>query len=97
MHGILDGTVKAGDVVVIAYEGPAGGPGFSVVAVLLASYGVALYGFCKRHTVGTCHICVYKPRYSQITQYGEDAAGVVYIVDMVSGVWRYFAQQHSRC
>ena len=27
MHGILDGTVKAGDVVVIAYEGPAGGPG----------------------------------------------------------------------
>ncbi|MDE6135669.1 MAG: dihydroxy-acid dehydratase, partial [Muribaculaceae bacterium] len=27
MHGILDGTVKAGDVVVIAYEGPRGGPG----------------------------------------------------------------------
>ena len=62
---------------------------------MLASYGVALYGFCKRHTVGTCHICVYKPRHSQITQYGEDAAGAVYIVDMVSGVWRYFAQ-HRR-
>ena len=27
MHGILDGTVKAGEVVVIAYEGPKGGPG----------------------------------------------------------------------
>ena len=25
--GILDGTVKAGDVVIIRYEGPKGGPG----------------------------------------------------------------------
>ena len=27
MHGILGGKVKAGDVVVIRYEGPKGGPG----------------------------------------------------------------------
>jgi len=27
MHGILDGTVKEGDAVLITYEGPAGGPG----------------------------------------------------------------------
>lgn len=27
VHGILDGTVKAGEVVVIRYEGPSGGPG----------------------------------------------------------------------
>lgn len=27
MHGILDGTVREGDAVLITYEGPAGGPG----------------------------------------------------------------------
>jgi dihydroxy-acid dehydratase len=27
MHSILDGTIKSGDVVVIRYEGPKGGPG----------------------------------------------------------------------
>ncbi|MEQ1352582.1 MAG: dihydroxy-acid dehydratase [Candidatus Acidiferrum sp.] len=42
-HGVEDGTIKAGDVVVIRYEGPKGGPGMrEMLAVTAALVGAGL-------------------------------------------------------
>jgi dihydroxy-acid dehydratase len=42
-HGLEDGTIKAGDVVVIRYEGPRGGPGMrEMLAVTAALVGAGL-------------------------------------------------------
>jgi dihydroxy-acid dehydratase len=42
-HGVEDGTIKAGDVVVIRYEGPRGGPGMrEMLAVTAALVGAGL-------------------------------------------------------
>jgi dihydroxy-acid dehydratase len=64
MAGIMDGTVKAGDVIVIRYEGPKGGPGMREgLNPTAALVGIGLGGKCAlitdgRFSGGTRGLCI---------------------------------------
>jgi len=64
MRGIMDGTVKAGDVIVIRYEGPKGGPGMREgLNPTAALVGIGLGGKCAlitdgRFSGGTRGLCI---------------------------------------
>jgi dihydroxy-acid dehydratase len=64
MKGIMDGTIRAGDVIVIRYEGPKGGPGMREgLNPTAALVGIGLGGKCAlitdgRFSGGTRGLCI---------------------------------------